>query len=331
MIAKSKISLGLIVLAVVGGYFYYRSKTNVAVVPTESVQRGSVIETVSVTGELVPVSYADLSFKGSGILDRVYAKEGELISLGDPLLSIDRTVLQTQLNSARLAVKIAEANELLARKSADSKRETIEAKKLTAEQAREEVKTLVAEIRDGVLYAPLSGRIVSMDARVGEVAAAGKIMARISVPDDFVIEARVPESDIDKVKKGMRADVTFDAFPATEKFVAEVTDIDMAATVLQNVVSYVVKFHLANIDGRLKEGMTANIDIETAKRENALILPFRALSKEAGKNYAEVRRNETTFEKVEVTLGLEGDEGVVEIISGLKEGDLVTIGAKQTK
>jgi len=331
MFTKKKIIIGGILIILIGGYFYYRSKTDIAVVPTESVRRGSVIETVSVTGELVPVSYADLSFKGSGVIDGVYAKEGDLITLGDPLLSIDRTVLQTQLNSARLAVKIAEANELLARKSADSKKETIEAKKLTAEQAREEVKTLVLEIRDGMLYAPLSGRIVSMDARVGEVAAAGKILARISMPDDFVIEARVPESDIDKVKKGMRSDVTFDAFPATEKFVAEVTDIDMAATVLQNVVSYVVKFRLANIDDRLKEGMTANIDIETAKRENALILPFRALSKEAGKNYAEVRRNETTFEKVEVTLGLEGDEGVVEIISGLKEGDEVTIGAKQAK
>jgi hypothetical protein len=90
-----------------------------------------------------------------------------------------------------------------------------------------------------------------------------------------------------------------------------------------------VKFHLSDLDDRLKEGMTANIDIETAKRESAPVVPFRALFKENGITYAEVKRGENSFEKVVVTTGLEGDEGVIEILSGLKEGDEVTIGAKQ--
>ncbi len=330
MIAKSKISIGLIILVAIGGYFYYKSKTSVVVVPTETVRRGSVVETASVTGELVPVAYADVSFKSIGIIDEVYVKEGDSVTAGMPIASMDRTILQKQLNEARIAVRVAEANELLTRKTKGLKSEAVLVKKLTAEQARETVAGLIAQVKEGILYAPLDGTLVSLDARVGETVTTGKIIARVSRPGDFVIEARVPESDIAKVRSGMQSVVTFDAFKTTEKFNAEVTDIDTAATVLQGVVSYVVKFRLSTIDDRLKEGMTANIDIETAKREGVLTVPFRALFKSGGMTFAEVKRSDASFEKVEVTTGLEGDEGVIEILSGLKEGDEVTIGSKQT-
>jgi RND family efflux transporter MFP subunit len=293
------------------------------------VKRGAIVETVSVTGELVPVEYADLSFQGIGNIDRIYVKEDDMVHMGDPIVSIDRTALQTELNAARIAVRVAEANELLARKTAGMKSEAIRAKKLLSEQARENVKTLIVQVKNGVLTSPIDGRVVMLDARLGETSSLGKILARVSKSDDFIIEARVPESDIAKVKTGMHAVVTFDAFSTSEKFDAEVTDIDTAATVVQGVVSYVVKFHLSDLDDRLKEGMTANIDIETAKRESAPVVPFRALFKENGITYAEVKRGENSFEKVVVTTGLEGDEGVIEILSGLKEGDEVTIGAKQ--
>lgn len=326
---KKKIIAGVLIIACIGGYFYYKSKTNVVVAPTETVQKGVVVETVSVTGELVPIAYADLSFKGVGMIDAVFVKEGDRVKAGDPIVSIDRTVLQSQLNEARIAVRIAEANELLARKTSGSKRETILARKLASEQAREAVRGLVTQIEEGILVAPLDGLIVSLDARVGEIVSVGKVISRISRPDEFVIEARVPESDIAKVQNGMQSSVTFDAFSTTEKFSAEAMDIDTGATTLQGVVSYIVKFRLQKSDHRLKEGMTANIDIETARREGVLTVPFRALFKSAGITYAEVKRGENTFEKVVVTTGLEGDEGVIEILSGLREGDEVSIGAKQ--
>ena len=331
MFKNKKILIAIVLILCVGGYFYYRSKTTVVVVPTETVKRGVVVETVSVTGELVPVSYADLSFKGIGTIDEIFVHEGDMVTAGMPIASIDRTVLQKQLNEARIAVRAAEANELLARKTPGLKSEAILAKKLASEQAREAVSGLVTQIQEGTLLAPLDGQVVFLDARIGETVSTGKVLARISKPGEFVIEARIPESDIAKVKSGMQSIVTFDAFKTTEKFRAESTDIDMAATTVQGVVSYVVKFRLQDMESRLKEGMTANVDIETAKRENVPMVAFRALYKESGVTYAEVKRGENNFEKVIVTTGLEGDEGVIEIASGLKEGDEVSIGAKQAK
>jgi multidrug efflux pump subunit AcrA (membrane-fusion protein) len=164
---------------------------------------------------------------------------------------------------------------------------------------------------------------------VGETVALGTRVARIAGSPDVRIEARVPESDIAKVAIGMKAKVTFDAFTSSEIFEAGVTEIEPSATIVQGVVSYVVRFDLAGGDERLREGMTANVDIVTARRENVLVVPFRALTKEGGKTFAEVRAADGAFRRSEVTTGLEGDDGAVEIRSGLQEGDVVSIIGRQ--
>lgn len=329
---KKKIIIGILIVIGIGGFFWYRSWLNVEVVPTETVRRGDVVETVSVSGELVPVSYADLSFPGSGTLDSLLVKEGDAVEEGMKIASLDREVLWSQLKEARIAVQIAEETEKLARRDWDGlKPEERLAKKLATEQARENARTIKEQMEKNVLLAPFAGTISKVDVRANEVVAIGKRIVRLVQGNDFMIESRVPESDITKVAIGMMADVTFDAFSSDDHFQATVIEIDPASTVVQDVVSYLVKFKLSDTDDRLREGMSANIDIETAKRKNVLTVPFRALSKEAGKNYAEVKRGENQFEKIEVKTGLEGDEGVIEILSGLSEGDEVTIGARQKK
>lgn len=333
MSLHKKIVLGIILLLVAGGVFYFFSGRDTSEpIQTEIVKRGDVAETVSVTGELVPEVYADIAFLSPGTIDMVYVKIGDEVRRGDKIASIDREVLFSQLKEARLATAITEENEKLARRSWDAlKPEERTAKELASRQAREKVRTLEAQMRENVLVAPIAGKISQFDARLGEVVTLGKKIARVVAPGDYILKSRVPESDIAKIALGMKADITFDAFSNDERFEGEVIHIDSAATVVQDVVSYEVKFRLSQNDERLKEGMTGNIDIETAKRTNVLWVPFRALVKEDEKTYAEVKRGLDQFEKVEVVTGLEGDEGTIEVKTGLKEGDEVTIGATQKK
>jgi RND family efflux transporter MFP subunit len=339
MFTKKKIIIGVIIVALVSGIFYYRSQSAVVVVQTETVKRGDISETVSVTGELLPIEYADLAFQGVGVVDAVSVKEGDMVKMGDKIASVDRTVLWSQLKESRIALSIVEQNEKQSRlrrnslgKSWDDlKPEERAAIKLKTEQARENVRTLEAQMKENVMYAPLDGQVTRLDLRIGEIVTLGKVIGRVARSGDFVIEARVPESDIVKVTLGMQSKITFDAFMADEIFDAKVVEIAKASTVVQDVVSYVVKFRLETVDPRLKEGMTANIDIETAKRENVLTVPFRALTKEKGKTFAEVKQTDGTFVKTEVTTGLEGDDGTIEIKSGLKEGNEITLGATQKK
>ncbi|OGI15550.1 MAG: hypothetical protein A3E38_02320 [Candidatus Moranbacteria bacterium RIFCSPHIGHO2_12_FULL_54_9] len=322
---KRNIIIGIIVLALVGGFFYYRSRSTGEPVQTETVKKGDVSEMISVSGELVPTTYADLAFSGTGVISSIAVKEGNSVRAGQAIATLDSPVLESQLNEARIAQAIAEESEKLARHGWDDlKQEERNAKKLASEQARENVRTVIAQIGDRTITAPFEGMVSKLDAREGEVATLGQTIARVAQAGDFVIEARVPESDIIKVSLGMQAEITFDAFRSDEIFDAVVTEIDPASTVVQDVVSYVVKFRLENIDARLKDGMTANIDIETAKRENVLTVPFRSLVKEGDTTYAEVRQDDGTFVRTAVTTGLEGDDGTIEITSGLKEGDVIT-------
>lgn len=333
MLRKRNIIILLIVIAIGGTIWYFRSRGTEETVQTEVVKRGDIVETVSVTGELLPEIYADLSFEGIGTIDEVLVKNGDKVTSGMKLLSLDREVIYSQYKEAILAAAVAEENEKNVRRNrADAYTpEDLNAKKLLAEQAREKVRTLKAQMKENVLYAPMDGQISQFSARVGEVATAGEVLARVMKPESLVLESRVPESDIAKIALGMQSEVTFDAFTNDEIFMAEVIEIDPASTVVQDVVSYNVKFRLKQTDNRLKEGMTGNIDIETAKREGVLWVPYRALTKEEDRTYASVKRGENSFEKVEVTTGLEGDDGTIEVKSGLKEGDVVTIGATQKK
>ncbi len=340
MFTQKRIVIGIFIVSTLwGAIWYYRSTKEVILVQTETVKRGSLSETVSVTGEVLPRYYADIAFQSTGTVDEVNVKEGDSVTKGQRIASLDRMVLFSQLKEARIALSIVEQNEKQARlrrnaqgKSfADLKPEERNAIKLKTEQARENVRTLEEQMKQNVILAPFDGQITRLNLRVGEVVTLGKVIGRISQMNNFVIESRVPESDIVKIARNMESRITFDALTSGEVFSAHTEDIATSATVIQDVVSYIVKFSLDNPFDRLKDGMTANIDIETAKRDNVLIVPFRALTKENSKTYAEVKKEDGTFVKTEVKTGLEGDDGTIEIKSGLKEGDEVTIGSVQAK
>lgn len=305
---------------------YYRGRDKTESFQTERVERSDITEVVSVTGELVPNIYADLAFTATGMVEEIFVKEGDTVKAEQPIASLDGAVLQSQLNEARIAQAIAEQNEKLARRGWDTlKEEERNTKKLASEQARENVQTILAQIKGKKIFSPIDGRIARLDIRTGETVTAGVTVARVIQDDHFVIEARVPESDIAKIMIGMSAQVTFDAFSSDEVFTGTVVEIDQSSTVVQDVVLYNVKFHLEKGDDRLKDGMTANLDIETARRDDVLTVPFRVITKEGNKTYVEVQEGENEFVKREVITGLEGDENRVEILSGLQEGERVIL------
>jgi RND family efflux transporter MFP subunit len=320
----------LLIILVGGGLFYYfRPKPEVP--ETEEVRRGTVAETVSVTGEAVPNTYADLSFQQVGTLVTVVAKEGEQVEKGQVLATIESPVLASQLREARVALEVAEQNEMLARRDWDSlKPEEKSARKLTTEQARAQVNTARAQMINNTLRAPFSGTITNLNARVGETVGVTDNIMRLSVGSELQVEARIPESDIAELSNGMKATMTFDAFSQDEIFEATITSIDTGATITDDVVSYMITMTLDKSDVRLRDGMTANVDIESAKSADVLILSYRALERDGDQYYVNVLGADgITTERREVKIGLEGDGGEVEIKSGLKEGEKVTIGAKQ--
>lgn len=245
---------------------------------------------------------------------------------------------QKSYNSAVEGVKVAEKQAELAKTNAKNTLDLAEARLKTLKSsytrssndssvmaARASYDIAVANMSKATLISPVNGTITRINNKIGEILGTGVIKEAFTkvLANDFIIESKVPESDIVKVSLGDKAIVTFDALSMEEEFDAEVVQIDTDATVIQDVVYYRVKLRLSNVDRRLKPGMSVNIDIATAQRDDAIMVPSRAIKTEGNRKYVEILKEENRKEKIFVETGLEGDDGMVEITSGLGGGEKV--------
>ncbi len=325
---KKKIIVVLLLL--IGGGFWYYQKTKVVEPETVTVTRGTVEETVSLTGFVEPATYADLSFISSGKVADIKVTEGQVVAKGDLLMTLDNPVVQAQYNEAALSVSLAESQEKLARRQWENlKPEEREAKKLSTQIARAGVQTAGAQFVSSRVVAPFSGTITLLDVRVGETVSPGKVVARIQEDNELIIRANVSETEVAKLQTGLSADVTFEAL-SDEVYRGELLSLSQSALLGKDVVTYEALLSFDAQNNRLRDGMTADIEVVTNKVEKVLVLPARALKRVDGVYTVDRYRGpKEDPETVTVTVGLEGDNGEVEITGGLEEGDKVITGATQ--
>ncbi len=232
-----------------------------------------------------------------------------------------------------VAVRVAE-------NSYDSQKENVKSLESKSKQIIENSAIAIASsnydiamnnLDKALLKAPVNGTVTVLNYQRGEVigSAVAKSFGRL-LSADMILEAKIPESDIASVKLNQTATTTFDALGSDEKFDASVVEIDPESTVIQDVVYYKVKLRLANIDKRLKPGMSGDIDIHIAERKGVLLLPTRAVKQDGNTRYVEVKSSDgKTAVRKEVKVGLEGSDGQIEIISGISEGDQVITETKK--
>lgn len=313
------------------GIWWFFGRETKPVYETETVRGGSIREVINVSGTLEPDNATDVSFELSGTLRLLSVKEGETVTQGEILAKIDDSVLQAQRREAILAVQTAVQQEWLARRSWDSlKKEEREIKKLASESARAQLATLEKNIAKTVLAAPVSGVITKVYPEQGEVITAASPIVRIMTGTGMHLESDVPESDVAKIISGQLAEVTFDALTIKDIFPAKVESIDTQSTVIQDIVYYQTTFSLQALDDRFRPGMSVDIDIETKKNENALLLSRRAIREDKEGSFVEIYSEGVVSRKLIVT-GIEDDEGNVEILSGVSRGDSVIVGEVDAK
>lgn len=326
---KTYVILVLIILAI-GGFYYYKNKTPKIEYTTAAAYKGDLAQTVSVTGKLVAPEQADLSFKVSGRLESLLVDVGDTVKKGQKIATIDKGTLFSQLAQARAEVKTQKdtLDNMKKRKSLYNNDER-DAQRDRLRKAEAAVSGILSQFGDTTLYSPIDGLVVYRNVEVGEIVVANSATPDTSVvtvakEGDLEIESNVPESDIVKIAVGQNVKVTLDAFTTQNIFDAKVTEIDPASTVIQDVVYYKAKMNFINPDPRFKNGMSADADIHTAEKNNVVIIPLRAIKTENGEKYVDVLKSDgLTTEKIKVVTGLEGDEGMVEVKSGLSGGEKV--------
>lgn len=233
---------------------------------------------------------------------------------------------QTDINVAQAAVDTAKVSvqsgqDKLNQLKASPRQVDIDLNQAQVAQARAALSRAQKQLVKTVLRAPISGVVTDIGQKAGQTVTIQDAVLSIMTENSLLVEIDISEVDIGKVKLSDKAEVSLDAFP-DEKFAGKVIEISPSETISQGVVYYKAKVGFDNFDGRPKPGMTADVDIITETKDNVLLVPSLAVARTDGEGAVKVLLDDKVTE-VKVQTGLRDDEGQMEIISGLKEGDKV--------
>ncbi|MBX4210808.1 efflux RND transporter periplasmic adaptor subunit [Candidatus Parcubacteria bacterium] len=231
-------------------------------------------------------------------------------------------------NIASQKLTVTQLKAALDLKRAGSSPTDISAQQAEVSQAEAGVQSARARLQNSRIVAPISGTIAQFDAKIGQLATAGTTLISITGNGGFEVTAGVSETDIGKIALNDHVKMTLDAFP-NETFNGHITYIAPAETVTQGVVNYEVKISFDKNDSRLKSGLTSNIVIETNRKENVLVLPQYAILVNDTGTFVQTVENGKTIDH-RVTLGIQDENGNVEILNGVTDGEeVLNIGLKK--
>ena len=248
------------------------------------------------------------------------------------VLSAEQSISQARasydnaLRTARNSVATARTNRDQQLASAQARVDSAEASLsvITAQiaQAQSSVDLARNQLNDTILKSPIKGVVTKVNYQVGEQVSPQKSFLSVLTENNFQLEIDIAETDINKVKQNNQASITLDSFGEANTFSGTVYFIEPAATIIQGVTYYKVKISFDPGTQPVKPGMTASAVITTAELDNVLMMPSRAIVEKDNQKFVRILENETPRE-VAVTIGLSGDDGMVEVTSGVKEGDNV--------
>jgi HlyD family secretion protein len=296
----------------IGGYVFFNGERKAPIrYRTAVVERGAVVSVVSATGTINPVVSVQVGTQVSGMIKSLHADFNSRVKAGDTVAVIDPEPFQARRDQAASNLEMARSNVARAKTDlAQRKRELDRIRSLVAQQfvsqndvdvaltnhegAQAQVRVAEAQVKQAeaalnsaeldlkytVIRSPVDGIVVARNVEVGQTVAAS-----FATPNLFLIaldltkmqvDTNVSESDIGGMTEGNEATFTVDAYPGV-RFSGVIRQVRLAPINVQNVVTYNVVVAVDNQDLRLKPGMTANVSIIVAQKEQVLKLPNAAL------------------------------------------------------
>ena len=375
---KLWISLGALAVLLVGGVGIAGMQDKGLGVQVATVGRENLTAKVSANGKVQAVTKADISANVMGQVTRLAVKEGDRVTRGQFLMEIDprsaranADAMQANLQAAQsdlisATANLAQAKSDLARAKANREagiiaaadfekiRTTYETATATQETSRrrtEQAKANVAQSHVGLgnstITAPMDGVVTARRIELGETAvpgiqnSAGTVLVTISDMSKVEAEMEVDEASIPSVKLGQEAQIRIDAYP-NQTFRGQVTEVGgspMLKLSSNEATKFKVKVWIKDPPLTIKPGLSAQADIYTGSRDQALAIPFQSLvMREIKLKPGEVRQPGAAREEeglfisedgkakfLAVKTGLMGDLSV-EVVSGLKGGETLITG-----
>ncbi|MGI9087170.1 MAG: efflux RND transporter periplasmic adaptor subunit [Chthoniobacterales bacterium] len=288
---------GIIVIAAVLFWIWRRQGDGQTKYQTVAVQRGPITEAVTATGTLNPVLNVQVGSQVSGNIQKLFVDFNSPVKEGQVIAQIDPVVFQANVNqaegdlaNAKAALELAKLNQgrtqaLVAKQN--SAQADLDQANAALHQAEANVKIkegalqkAQADLDHCTIKSPVDGMVISRSVDVGQTVAASLSAPIIfTIANDLTkmqIDANVAEADVGGVAVDQDVDFTVDAFPA-RTFHGKVVQVRNAPITVQNVVTYDTVIGVSNPDLKLKPGMTANVSIVSAHRDDILKIPNAAL------------------------------------------------------
>lgn len=367
----------VIVLAGVLAFYVIAGRKPTPKYRTAEVVKGQITEIITASGTINPVTTTNVGTQVSGTIKAIFADFNSQVKKGQILAQIDPATFEAKAGQQRANLISARANLNKIQASLDNDKKTliryrnlykknfvakcdvdlaetiynsdiaqVEAARAQIMQAQAALNSANTDLGYTKIISPVDGIVVSRNVDAGQtVAASFQTPTLFLVAQDLTkmqINTGVAEADISKVKEGQNAEFTVDGYP-DETFAGKVIQVRNSPTTVQNVVTYDVIISVDNKELKLKPGMTTNVTIITAKKDDALLVPnecfrFVMQEKKDGKSLPKYKEkgiwtlgNRKKPVRVEVKTGI-SDENNTEIISGdIKVGDKVITGLDEEK
>ncbi len=254
------------------------------------------------------------------VLGEIVAHIGSLSSTSVKI-NAELTMARGNVDSAKSA--LSEAERSLLQIKADPRSSDIRAREADIRQAEARIELLKNRMADTRLVSPAGGVVSNVLARGGEVVGGGVPVVIIAPEEEMQIAIDIYEGDIAKVKVGDRVSAKFVAFP-NEIFEGEVVFINPIGRIIDGVIYFSVKIILDNYPENALPQMTVDITIRTAEKKDVVLIPERAIYRKEGKEFVQIIVN-GELKEIKIETGLRGEGRMIEIISGVSEGDRILI------
>ena len=302
-------------------------KTNISSQLTAVTAAATILQTAGQTWNDALLAYNTNTANANSALSQAQAALADARAktdngLTNARLNRDRDVLaaQNQVDSTIKALAVAKAQ--LDKTTAGPRVQDVELQRAQVNQAQASIDLLKNQLANNQIMAPVDGVITDVAYKNGEQTNVGQVAIKMMAQSGFEIEIDVAETDIAKVKINDPAAITLDAYGDSVKFDGQVVFIEPAATVIQGVIYYKVKIDFTAGDHPVKPDMTATATIVTARKDNVVLIPLRAVLDTTGNKITRVLINGQVVERP-VRLGLTADGGQVEVLSGVSENEQV--------
>lgn len=283
----------LLVIAAFSALACSKKKNQALTIPVEAVKRQTIVVTAEATGTVEPINVIEVKSKSSGQIVAMPVEIGSFVKSGDLLVQLDTRDTRNAYAQAKADLDAANIKLRVSKTARDRAEQLFKERIITsAENEAAEVDYANSQatvlrnraaldlraqgLEEATVRAPVAGTIIEKPVALGQVIASGTGTAGggttiLKMADLTKIRVRtlVNETDIGKVRPGLSATVTVDAYP-DRPFTGIVEKIEPQATVQQSVTMFPVLVSIDNVGGLLMPGMNGEVSIETERRDNAV-------------------------------------------------------------